>query len=79
MCIRDSPETVTVTASVDQSDIASVSIGESVTVEISDHGTFRGTVSKINPVSQSNSKSSIYYSAVSYTHLDVYQRQVEAR
>lgn len=36
------PETVTVTASVDQSDIASVSIGESVTVEISDHGTFRG-------------------------------------
>ena len=56
------PETVTVTASVDQSDIASVSIGESVTVEISDHGTFRGTVSKINPVSQSNSKSSIYYS-----------------
>ena len=56
------PETVTVTASVDQSDIASVSIGENVTVEISDYGTFRGTVSKINPVSQSNSKSSIYYS-----------------
>lgn len=56
------PETVTVTASVDQSDIASVSIGENAVVEISDYGTFRGTVSKINPVSQSNSKSSIYYS-----------------
>lgn len=56
------PASVTVTASVGQSDIASIKIGESAVVEISDQGTFRGTVSKINPVSQSNSKSSIYYS-----------------
>lgn len=56
------PESVTVTASVDQSSIASIAIGESAVVEISDYGTFRGRVGKINPVSQSNSKSSIYYS-----------------
>ena len=56
------PASVTVTASVGQSDIASIKIGESAVVEISDQGTFRGTVSKINPISQSNSKSSIYYS-----------------
>lgn len=56
------PASVTVTASVGQSDIASIEIGESAVVEISDQGTFRGTVGKINPVSQSNSKSSIYYS-----------------
>lgn len=56
------PASVTVTASVSQSDIASIEIGESAVVEISDQGTFRGTVGKINPVSQSNSKSSIYYS-----------------
>ena len=56
------PASVTVTASVGQSDIASIEIGESAVVEISDRGTFRGTVSKINPVSQSNSKSGIYYS-----------------
>lgn len=56
------PSSVTVTASVSQSDIASIEIGESAVVEISDQGTFRGTVGKINPVSQSNSKSSIYYS-----------------
>lgn len=56
------PLSVTVTASVSQSDIASIEIGESAVVEISDQGTFRGTVGKINPVSQSNSKSSIYYS-----------------
>ena len=59
--------------SVDQSDIAAIELGESAVVEIADQGTFRGTVSKINPVSQSGSKSSIYYSVtiepVSYTHL----------
>ncbi len=56
------PASVTVTASVDQSDIAAIELGESAVVEIADQGTFRGTVSKINPVSQSGSKSSIYYS-----------------
>ena len=56
------PESVTVTASVDQSSIASIAIGESAVVEISDYGTFQGRVGKINPVSQSDSKSSIYYS-----------------
>ena len=56
------PASVTVTASVGQSDIASIEIGESAVVKITDQGTFQGTVGKINPVSQSNSKSSIYYS-----------------
>lgn len=58
------PETVTVTASVDQEDIASIEIGEEAVVAISDYGNFDGTVSSINPVSASSSRSSVTYSVV---------------
>ena len=58
------PETVTVTASVDQEDIASIEIGEEAVVAISDYGNFDGTVTSINPVSASSSRSSVTYSVV---------------
>ena len=58
------PETVTVTASVEQEDIASIEIGEEAVVAISDYGNFDGTVSSINPVSASSSRSSVTYSVV---------------
>ena len=58
------PETVTVTASVDQEDIASIEIGEEAVVVISDYGNFDGTVTSINPVSASSSRSSVTYSVV---------------
>ena len=58
------PETVTVTASVEQEDIASIEIGEEAVVVISDYGNFDGTVTSINPVSASSSRSSVTYSVV---------------
>ena len=58
------PETVTVTASVEQEDIASIEIGEEAVVAISDYGNFDGTVTSINPVSASSSRSSVTYSVV---------------
>lgn len=55
------PETVTVAASVDQSDIAKVNVGDSAYVVINEYGNYNGTVISINPVSSSNSKSSVTY------------------
>lgn len=55
------PETVTVAASVDQANIASVSVGDSAYVVISEYGNYEGTVISINPVSSSDSKSAVTY------------------
>lgn len=53
---------VTVTVSVDQAYIAQLSVGDSATVVVSEAGTYQGEITSINPVSQSTSRSSIYYS-----------------
>lgn len=53
---------VTVNVSVDQSYIAQIAVKDKATVMISELGTFEGTVTSINPVSQSDSRSSVYYS-----------------
>ena len=58
------PDTVTVTASVDQEDIASIEIGEKAVVVVSDYGNYDGVVSSVNPVSASSSRSSVTYSVV---------------
>ena len=55
---------VTVTVSVEQSYIAQLTVGDAATVMISDLGTYDGVITSINPVSQSNSRSSIYYSVI---------------
>ena len=55
---------VTVTVSVDQSYIAQISVGDRATVMIRELGTYEGTVTSINPVSQSDSRTSVYYSVV---------------
>ena len=55
------PETVTVAASVDQANIASVNVGDSAYVVISEYGNYEGTVISINPVSSSDSKSAVTY------------------
>lgn len=55
------PETVTVAASVDQEDIASVNVGDGAYVVISEYGSYEGTVISINPVSSSDSKSAVTY------------------
>ncbi|MCD8131778.1 MAG: HlyD family efflux transporter periplasmic adaptor subunit [Lachnospiraceae bacterium] len=59
--VYSNTEEMTVTVSVDQADIASVSVGESVYVQSSESGLYSGTVTSINPVSSSSSRSSVTY------------------
>lgn len=59
--IYSNPEEMTVTVSVDQADIASVSVGESVYVQSTASGLYSGTVTSINPVSSSSSRASVTY------------------
>lgn len=56
------PETVTVEASVSQSDISKVAVGDSAYVSISGYGNYEGKVTAIDPVSSSSSRSSVTYS-----------------
>lgn len=55
------PDTVTISASVAQEDIASVEIGEEAFVLVSGYGSYTGKVTSVNPVSASEG------SSVSYT------------
>lgn len=55
------PSSVSVSASVDQEDIAAVSIGQEVYVVVSGYGSFSGTVVSFDPVSASGSASSVNY------------------
>ena len=56
------PDTVSVSVQVDEADIASISIGEEAVAVVSGYGTYTGTVKEINPISQSDSRSSVTYS-----------------
>ena len=58
------PDVITVTVSVDQSDIAKLSIGDSASVIISEYGNFESKITEINPTTSSTSKSSVTYSVV---------------
>ncbi|MDO4331380.1 MAG: HlyD family efflux transporter periplasmic adaptor subunit [Eubacteriales bacterium] len=55
------PETVTVAASVDQADIASIEIGGQACIVISGYGTYTGKVTSLNPVSASGGSSGVTY------------------
>lgn len=55
------PDTVTVTVSVDQSQIALLTVGDSAYVSISDNGNFEGSITQIEPTTTSESKTSITY------------------
>ena len=56
------PEETTVTVSVDQSNIARVALGDSVSIISSKSGGFEGVVTAVNPVSTSGSRASVAYS-----------------
>ncbi|MBO5293239.1 MAG: HlyD family efflux transporter periplasmic adaptor subunit [Lachnospiraceae bacterium] len=55
------PTILTVTAAVDQEDIASIEIGDQATVMTEDGESFEAEVTKINPVSNSGSRASVTY------------------
>lgn len=55
------PETVTITAQVDQADIAKISIGEEAYIMVSGYGNYEGSVTMLNPVTQADSRTSVTY------------------
>lgn len=55
------PDTVTVTVAIDQSNIASLAIGDQATVAIEGFDDFTGEITQIQPTSSSSSRSSVTY------------------
>lgn len=55
------PEEISVTVSVDQNDISKLDIGDIGTVIMEEYGMFQGKITTINPISASNSRTSITY------------------
>ena len=59
--LRDT-EKMTVTVSVDQSDIAVLNVGDTAIVQSEENGIYNGVIAAINPISSSESKTNITYS-----------------
>jgi hypothetical protein len=55
------PEKISVSVSVSQDYIAQLYVGESATVIIDEYGQYTGTIQTINPVSSSDSRTSVSY------------------
>lgn len=55
-------EELTVTVSISQTDIASVQVGDSAIVQSENNGIYNGEITAINPISGSESKTSVTYS-----------------
>lgn len=55
------PEEMTVTVSVDQTDIAQIALGDTAFVQSAGYGSFEGIVTELNPVSNSDSRTSVTY------------------
>lgn len=53
---------VTVSASVDQSDIASISVGDNAVAVSQEYGALEGTVTQLNPISDSGGRANVTYS-----------------
>lgn len=66
-----SREEVTVTVAVDQTDIAALSVGDGASVTISGYGSYQGTITEINPVSSSDSRTSVTYNVTVLLNGDV--------
>ena len=59
--LRDT-EKMTITVSVDQSNIAVLNVGDTAIVQSEENGIYNGVISTINPISSSDSKTNITYS-----------------
>lgn len=60
--VYSNPKELTVTVSVDQADIAKLTVGDSAYVQSSAGSGFTGVITAINPVSSSDSRTSVTYS-----------------
>lgn len=55
------PAEISVSVSVSQEDIAELSVGDTATVMISEAGNYTGTITMINPIASSDSRTSVSY------------------
>ena len=55
------PEQISVSVSVSQEDIAKLYVGQTASVTITDRGSYSGVIETINPISSSNSRTSVSY------------------
>ena len=55
------PKEISVSVSISQDDIAKLYVGEAASVMISDYGNYNGVIEMINPVSSSDSRTSVTY------------------
>ena len=60
--VYSNPKELTVTVSVDQADIAKLTVGDSAYVQSSGNGGYTGVITAIDPVSSSDSRTSVTYS-----------------
>lgn len=58
------PAEMTVTVSVNQTDIADISLEDKVYIQTEEHGGFEGIVTKIDPIAASDSRTNVTYSVV---------------
>lgn len=70
------PELVTVTVSVDQSDIAAITVGDSAVAVSQEYGALEGTVTQMNPISGSGGGASVTYSVA--VTLETGETEIEA-
>lgn len=62
--VYSNPEEMTVTVSVNQTDIAGIALEDKVYIQTEEHGALEGVVTKIDPVSGSDSRTDVTYSVV---------------
>ena len=65
------PKEISVSVSVSQDDIAKLYVGEAANVMISDYGDYNGVIETINPVSSSDSRTSVAYTVTVHLEGDV--------
>lgn len=62
--VYSNPKEMTVTVSVSQEDIGSIALEDRVYIQTSGYGGYEGTVEKVNPISDSDSRTNVAYSVV---------------
>lgn len=62
--VYSNPEEMTVTVSVNQTDIAGIALEDKVYIQTEEHGGLEGVVTKINPISESDNRTNVAYSVV---------------
>lgn len=62
--LYSNPGKMTVVVSVDQGDISSIEVGEGAYVISAEYGRFQGTVTRIDPVSQSEGRTNVTYNVI---------------